>query len=356
MKAQRFIVLDGLRGVAALVVLTFHLVQQHTLTALPLAGLAVDFFYILSGFVVASAYEARLQNGTMCFTAFARTRMTRLYPLIFLGTSAGIILGFFAASHGDRISFQEVALGGALGLLLLPSYVFPQWATAYPFNMASWSLTFELLINGAYALVIRYLSLGRLIVLAVCSAVILVWIGLVNHGISGGNNQSNFLYGFGRVRFPFFVGVLLFRVRPRQREAPWLGPLLIVSLAAIFLWPVNDTEFSSLVCVLLLFPMIVFAGAAVTAGTILSKVCRFGGEISYPIYILQGPFLRVGEEVLKHWHSSSIGYWIFSIAEGAFIGGIALAALKFYDRPLQDRLGSAFRRDPPASRDAPRQA
>ena len=141
-KAHRFALLDGLRGVAALVVLTFHLVQQHDLTALPFAGLAVDFFYLLSGFVVAFAYEQRLQSGAMGLTSFALVRITRLYPLILLGTTVGIALALLATTFKHSVTYQQVALSGTLALLLLPSYVFPQWETAYPFNMASWSLTF----------------------------------------------------------------------------------------------------------------------------------------------------------------------------------------------------------------------
>ena len=206
-KAHRFALLDGLRGVAALVVLTFHLVQQHDLTALPFAGLAVDFFYLLSGFVVAFAYEQRLQSGAMGLTSFALVRITRLYPLILLGTTVGIALALLATTFKHSVTYQQVALSGTLALLLLPSYVFPQWETAYPFNMASWSLTFELFVNAIYGAIVPNLTSRRLIVLTACSAIVLAWVAFMNHGIAGGNDQGNFAYGFGRVMFPFFAGV-----------------------------------------------------------------------------------------------------------------------------------------------------
>ncbi len=215
MKATRFIVLDGLRGVAALVVLFYHLVQQHdlTATAFPFANLAVDFFYMLSGFVVAFAYEQRLQSGAMGFLSFAKVRIVRLYPLILLATSAGIALGFLAAAVKHDVTFQQIVLAGTLALLMLPSYVFPQWDTAYPFNMASWSLTFELFVNALYCAIAPRLTNRRLIQLTACSAVVLAWVALMNHGVSGGYSQKNFAYGFGRVLFPFFAGVLLYRIQ-----------------------------------------------------------------------------------------------------------------------------------------------
>ena len=116
-KAHRFTVLDGLRGVAALVVLTLHLVQQHDLTALPFAGLAVDFFYLLSGFVVAFAYEQRLQSGAMGLVSFVRVRITRLYPLILLGTATGIALALVAAAFKHSVTYQQVGTQRNLGAI-----------------------------------------------------------------------------------------------------------------------------------------------------------------------------------------------------------------------------------------------
>lgn len=334
-KSNRFAVLDGLRGVAALVVLTFHLVQQHDLTALPLAGLAVDFFYLLSGFVVAFAYEPRMQSGTMSLGSFVRVRITRLYPLILLGTAMGIALALLAVAVKHSVTYQQVALSGTLALLLLPSYVFPQWETAYPFNMASWSLTFELFVNAAYGVIVTSLTSRRLIIVTACGAVVLAWVAFMNHGIAGGNNQSNFAYGFGRVVFPFFAGVLLYRYRPSQHLGAWTGIGLILGLAALLLVPLHISSLFSLLYVLLLFPAIIAVGAAVEPGRRLTRACGFAAELSYPIYILQGPVLRIGEELLKHWHFGPLGCWLFGISEAGIVAVIAYLALKFYDKPLQ---------------------
>jgi peptidoglycan/LPS O-acetylase OafA/YrhL len=334
-KAHKFVVLDGLRGVAAFVVLSFHLVQQHDLTALPFAGLAVDFFYMLSGFVVAFAYEQRLRGGTMGLVSFAWVRIARLYPLALLGTLAGIVLGLLAAAFKDSITYQQLALGGTLALLLLPSYVFPQWETAYPFNMATWSLTFELFVNALYGVIAPRLTLARLITLIAGSAVVLVWVALMNHGIAGGNNQSNFGYGFGRVMFPFFAGVLLYRAKRPQRMAPRVGLGLILALAGLLLAPAGEAVVVSLVYVLLLFPAIIATGAAVEVGPKLTRACRLGGELSYPVYILQAPVIRIGHELLKHMHVGLFGACLFGIAQAIIVTIIAYFCLKLYDDPIQ---------------------
>jgi peptidoglycan/LPS O-acetylase OafA/YrhL len=337
MKTHRFLVLDGMRGVAAFAVLILHVVQQRDAEALPFAFLAVDFFYILSGFVVAFAYEQRLRSGEMSLPAFAWVRITRLYPLVLISVLAGILLAVMAAVVKGGITFGEIAVSGTLGLLLLPSYVFPLWRTAFPYNPGSWSLTFELFVNALYAVIAPFLTTPRLIMLIVASAVVLVWVAFMNQGIEVGPHQDNFHYGFGRVLFPFFAGVLLYRVRRPQRVAPKIAVGLLLALAALLFLPKGDAVLISLLYVFLFLPAIVMAGAAVDVGPRLGQACRLLGEISFPLYILQGPLLRVGDEVLKHLPSgmSVPGAVLFGCVEASIITAVAYAALRLYDIPVQ---------------------
>jgi peptidoglycan/LPS O-acetylase OafA/YrhL len=173
MGKHHYAVLDGMRGLAALVVLLFHIAQQHRVTVLPRADLAVDFFYILSGFVVAYAYDERLRSR-MTFRGFMAVRLIRLYPLLFAGVGAGIGLAVLSSVVDGTPTLADIALAGALGLVLLPSYVFPQWTTAYPFNMAAWSLFFEFFVNALYAAIARHLSIVRLAVVVGIGAAALI--------------------------------------------------------------------------------------------------------------------------------------------------------------------------------------
>jgi peptidoglycan/LPS O-acetylase OafA/YrhL len=335
---ERFEILDGLRGVAALVVLVFHVVQQQSFTALPYAGLAVDFFYVLSGFVVAFAYERRLQQGEMTIGQFFRVRANRLYPLLFLGTASGIILGILAVFTKRNISMTQVLEAGALGLLILPSFVFPQWGTAYPFNMASWSLTFEAFANTIYGFIAKGLSNVSLIILTLLSAAGLIWLVLKHHGVGGGNNQDGWALGFIRVMFPFFVGVLLFRYRLPARRTNLASFAILIGLFAMLIaaWP--SYAVTSAIYVLILFPGLVFIGAAVTASAQISAFCAIIGALSYPVYILQGPVLRLGEEALKHLHLSGLRLATFDAAEIFSVLVVAWLGLKFFDEPIQRRL------------------
>ena len=77
---DRFVSLDGLRGIAAIAVMLFHV----SLGYMPGGSLAVDFFFCLSGFVIALAFGKRFANG-LSFRAFAKARFARLYPMMFIG-------------------------------------------------------------------------------------------------------------------------------------------------------------------------------------------------------------------------------------------------------------------------------
>jgi peptidoglycan/LPS O-acetylase OafA/YrhL len=261
--------------------------------------------------------------------------MKRLYPLVFLGTSFGIILAIIAAVFKHDITFEQIMLAGALGLLLLPSFVFPRWETAYPFNMASWSLTFELFVNAIYGIIAPRLGPRWLLALVAASGGVLVWVAFANHGIGGGNNQKGFAWGFGRVLFPFFAGVALYRHRIKRALHPVVGIAMCVALPLFLLLPGPRSPITSLLFVFVIFPIIVASGAAVNVGGTPNAICRVFGMLSYPVYILQGPVLRVGEEVLKHRPLDLTGEWTFGLAEACVVLLVAWFASRFYDEPLQ---------------------
>ena len=114
--------LDGLRGLAAISVLLFHLGhwQGHPWLAAN-AGLAVDFFFCLSGYVLSVAYRETLDQG-MATRTFAVLRLVRLMPLVILGTliSAAYLAARIVMLHDSTISVAELASATAFGLLCLP--------------------------------------------------------------------------------------------------------------------------------------------------------------------------------------------------------------------------------------------
>ncbi len=332
---MRFHTLDGMRGLAAIVVLAFHIVQQRSMTALPFAGLAVDFFYVLSGFVVAHSYEARLAAGEISLREFARVRFVRLYPLAFLGIFLGVVLAVGAAAIKQTIGLGDIAAAAVFAFLLLPSFVFPQWPTAYPFNPAAWSLTFEALANAVYACIARRLANPVLLGILGFSAIALVWLAFARGGIAGGHDQADVLLGIPRVLFPFFAGVLLRRLPGARATGSGAGAVLILALLGVLIAPVGWGAVSSLACVMLLFPLLVWLGIANRPGPALGQVFAVLGALSYPLYITQAAVLRIGLEVLRRYPLSPAQFAVFALAEAACALILAWLAMRWFDAPLQ---------------------
>ena len=236
---------------------------------------------------------------------------------------------------------------GLLGLLLLPSYVFPQWSSAFPFNMASWSLSFEVFANAVFAVIAPKLTMRVLIAAVVVSALLLVGVAIRHGSVYGGYDQDNFAYGFGRVLFPFFAGVLIFRLRRRPRHAPILAFALFAATIAFLTIPGGVPNRTTLLGAMLVLPAVIFLGAALDVGPRLSRVFRFAGGLSYPLYILQSPILLVGQEALKRLHLGTAGIWLFGLAEAAVILVVAFAALVLFDVPIRRAIrGRAALRTP----------
>src|SRR5882762_5908334 len=94
-------ILDGLRGVASVIVIVFHVFEAFTggnkfVQIINHGYLAVDFFFLLSGFVVAYAYDDRW--GKITTWDFYKRRLVRLQPMVIMGSLIGAALFYFQAS------------------------------------------------------------------------------------------------------------------------------------------------------------------------------------------------------------------------------------------------------------------
>src|SRR5246127_608172 len=160
---EHFEVLDGLRGSAAFLIVLFHAFNYPFGFKPPLhlmhhAYLAVDFFFGLSGFVVAYAYNDRWTRMTTL--QFFRIRLIRLHPLVLIGATLGL-LGYLLDP------FSKTMNGGPLSMVLLayppPLFLLPsppvggRHNESQALNGPAWSLTQEYLGNIAYALILRRL-------------------------------------------------------------------------------------------------------------------------------------------------------------------------------------------------------
>jgi peptidoglycan/LPS O-acetylase OafA/YrhL len=304
-KRHRFILLDGLRGFAALFVVAFHLPPQ-ILRIRPANGLlAVDFFFALSGFVIAFSYQGRLEQA-LSFREFVVARWIRLYPVYLIGSAVGLLTSVLLAS----------ALGGPrerllnwVGITLLAIFLWPVKLSTlhgpyaqymYPLNGPAWSLFYEVVANVAFAALvkIRAARTATFLVIVLLSGAVL-GISVLHQGtIDVGNTNATFALGFARVALSFSIGVIVQRVyRTRKPSAGSVRTLIaVVSLLAIILlspMALMQTEVFRLVAVLVCFPVLLYFGAISEIPHHLASPCIALGELSYPLYLVHMPLVGI---------------------------------------------------------------
>jgi len=269
--SRRYAALDALRGVAALAVVAYHIGVGLKLPWLaPRGYLAVDFFFVLSGFVLARAYGERLVGGRMSALEFLRRRYLRLWPVACVGTALGIVLSWPAAVQAPSVA--------AAGLLLLPN-LWRADLTAYPYNPPHWSLWHEVVANYGYGVVAPRLTAALLGAWIAGSAFVLGY-----HVLAAGNGDDLWL---ARVAYSFAMGVAIERARPARSNVGilTLSALLILALS------LGRPSRVDLALTLLLFPALVWLGASTTVGRRLGPICSAVGRASYPLYAWHMPIL-----------------------------------------------------------------
>lgn len=363
----RYEILDGLRGVAAVLVVFYHILEMYSkgpaYQHLNHGYLAVDFFFLLSGFVIGYAYDDRWDKMTTW--GFFKRRLVRLQPMVIMGTVIGACLYYF--SQGDGFSLighvpgWKIALAFVMGCLMIPcgpSMDIRGWGETNSFNGPNWSLTWEYVGNILYALVFRRLGKISLLMLTVAAGfctldLCLDWnvFGLLTEEraaqmytvIGGWTLTSEQIYiGLTRLFYPFLCGLLISRIGKfiHMKGGFWWCSLILVILFAI---PCVGGEGNILngvynaLCILVLFPIVVMIGAgSQIKGEKSIKICTFLGELSYPLYITHFPLMYV----MMNWawsHSDAPLYAHIMVATGVFVLsiGIAYACMKLYDVPIR---------------------
>jgi peptidoglycan/LPS O-acetylase OafA/YrhL len=345
---EHFEVLDGLRGSAAFLIVIFHLFNyafgfNSSLSLVRHAYLAVDFFFGLSGFVVAYAYDDRWTR--MSIPQFFRIRLIRLHPMVLLGATLGL-LGYLFDPFGKAINHTAapmLLLAYVTSSLLLPSPpVGGRPEETQALNGPAWSLMQEYLGNIAYALILRRLRAITLGIIFGLSGLILIWVANQKGSMDGGWGYPDIWMAPLRLTVSFVMGLWLYRVQDRIRR-PKAG-LLILSLilVVVFQMPkfptVGGLSLNGLydaACVLLLFPLIILCGAHSEAGAGMMRLCKFSGRLSYPLYITHIPFVYVlaGFAQTRHPGKAVVLIWIFLVLPFAIT--VAWLALKYVDEPVR---------------------
>ena len=233
---ERIDTLDLLRGIAALAVVSFHFAWPQRAVPLPRAYLAVDLFFVLSGFVIAYAYQHRLDAG-MPVRRYVLARLIRLYPLYIVGTLLGAAwVAQRLLRHDGFEAFGPWAVTLSSAVLFLPDPIGLGAAEGprlfFPFDGPAWSLFFELVVNLLYGALAVRLS-NRLLAALILGGAVLLALAIIDNGtVNAGFAWVDAGWGSGRALFGFFVGVAVFRWRRHHRFVAipiWLLGLVLLA-------------------------------------------------------------------------------------------------------------------------------
>lgn len=360
--------LDGLRGVAALLVVWYHVHEGFAfagggmITGINHGYLAVDFFFMLSGFVISYAYDDRWAKG-FSLKDFFKRRIIRLHPMVVIGTIIGAVTFILQGSvqwDGTHIATSAVMIALLCAMFMIPAtpgcrYEVRGNGEMFPLNGPSWSLFFEYLGNVLYALIIRRIpkmALTWLVVvlgiLHVCFAVLNIS-GYGSIGVGWTIDKVNFMGGMLRMLFPFTAGMLVARNfrAINIRGAFWICSAILLALFCVPYLPqtlkVNENlsltlngAFESF-CIVIVFPLLVWLGASgSTSHTVSDRICNFLGDISYPLYIIHYPFMYLFYAWLIDTEKYTlVETWPVVLVLYAGCISVAYLCLKLYDIPVR---------------------
>jgi peptidoglycan/LPS O-acetylase OafA/YrhL len=294
---HHFEILDGLRGIAAICVVIFHFMEfvapdplnnfaAHTY-------LAVDFFFCLSGFVIAYAYDNRLKE--IGIATFFKLRLIRLHPLVIIGSVLGLLTFIFdpLSTLYQKYGAGQTVLMFITSCLMLPyALVKERYFNNFHFNPPTWSLFWEYIANIFYAFVFYRMRNKLLWVFTVIAIVCLCYTAFIETNLSVGWSGDNLMGGGARVFFSFLAGMLVYRTKfIIKSKLGFLGLSILLVLTFLFPYIIDSNWFIDPLIVILYFPVLVALGAGVSPSPKIKNICKLSGNISYPLYMVHYPFL-----------------------------------------------------------------
>lgn len=335
---MRFNFLDAQRGLAAFAVVAGHLyATQFIDKILPNSFLAVDFFFILSGFVIAHAYQSRLGDD-LTRGSFAIKRIIRLYPLALFGAFLGIaVILMKYLLFPDRVpDLQTILSAASLNALLLPNLVSGAEFDheTFPINGPLWTLSLEMAINLIWVFFLIRLRPWVIGLIMVLAAMAIAYGYLTRGPVNLGWTPETYVYGWARVTFGFVAGLLIYKLRARNFALPLSGGLVFAltstALFASFYFAggVLNTFYT-----LVLYPYLVLAMSYYNTD---SKAMNWLGEISYPLYVIHFPILLLFSGARQVF--GGIQDWVYALL--AVCGAVVVSQVVsvVYDKPIRRRL------------------
>ncbi|MEX0139407.1 acyltransferase [Massilia sp. LMS1-1-1.1] len=285
MAGGRVVSLDGIRGIAALFVMVYHLPTIFGFHV-PHAYLAVDLFFMLSGWVMAYSYEERIGQG-MAFRQFALQRFARLYPLYGVALALGFSFALVKYLFGTPTAATLACI--VPNSVMLPCML--DDPENFPLNRPAWSIFVEVAINLGWYFVVRFgMRTMRWKFALHLGSVLLCWgTAYMVERFLRGYTPADVTEGLLRGLLGFSGGVLLFYCR---KQAWILAYFAALSLAILLVFGLKGRSVELMLLafvVMALFPALLWLLAALRPAVLEGKISAFLGDISYAVYLLHVP-------------------------------------------------------------------
>jgi peptidoglycan/LPS O-acetylase OafA/YrhL len=342
---QHFDILDGLRGVAAMAVVTFHFMElaysDYSQNFIGHGFLAVDFFFCLSGFVIGYAYDDRI--GKMGVWEFFKSRIIRLHPLVVFGAVLGLLAFLFDpfGGHPAGYSVGRTFMIFISSVFLIPAPVMAdRFFNVFGLNAPAWSLFWEYVANIIYAVILYRLARRYLLTLTIIAAVVICFVAYHSGNLMGGWDGHTFWDGGARIFYSFLAGLLIYRSHwIIKNKLGFIG--LAVLLVLAFVMPFSKWNWlTEPVVVVLYFPLLIMLGAGATLTNGRKRLCQFLGQISYPLYMTHYAVMWVFANYYKAYKPGVSQLAVIIIISLVLLVGIAYLVMVFYDIPVRRYLSS----------------
>ena len=360
MYPPRFYLLDILRGLAALVVVVWH--YQHFFFTAPgqyalsfkrdlqpfyflispfynRGLLAVQLFFVLSGFIFFWLYQDAVRNKMVSGYRFFILRFSRLYPLHFVTLILVLLVQSISQwQFGNYFIYAANDLKHFLLQLLLASY----WGfqDGYSFNGPVWSVSIEVMLYALFFIISFWLKprWGYLVILALLGYLVELRTNIKMIGI------GIFCFYIGGLTFQIFRGL---RTTFKSHKLLFLGPVVVsaTSIIIVALIIENHREYGELFLFTLFYPSLILALAILQdMSHRLGRSIRLLGDISYSIYLLHFPL-----QLLIHYAVEASGAtvdfmnpYIFTLFLSLLIG-LSYLCYTYFEMPMKKLIRKQWR-------------
>ena len=329
--SPRMVQLDGLRGIAAFMVMFYHMDIVYRIGGPFSRGyLFVDLFFLLSGFVLAVSTEKKLKAGIGAIE-FTWVRYKRLLPLVAVGAGVAVVRAI-VIGMADPLT---LALWLVLDLAMIPS--FAGMGPFYRYNGPQWTLFYELLANFFHAAVLHRVPTRWILALAGGMALWLMHEVQVHGSDTMGVNAptwTTWWTALPRVGWSYVLGVWIGRQYVAGRRGPalpwWLALALpVAGVVLVPLLPLN-TVYGDLLFVVLCLPAMMWAVAMSAPPARLRPALEWLGNFSLPLYCVHLTVLVWMSELLGR----ATWVWLLALATALALAWFFSKVVSFASAPL----------------------